>query len=256
MKDLLATEADALAQTKRAEVKTPVNPDVLSQAMQEALDRIADSRAAGTSRQPKSAMAIAAAGGAQEAQFALVKQTLMNVTAQTLDNEFSGKLTQFAADLDVVERINAARPQAIVIPSVNALNVRIVNGFDQEMIEEYVKTAGAVKTGLVITEVGASDIETVKASLAKQGIEATVTSETAEEYLRAQNLLEANVVTQIRGAETLDAKRYAQVLAGAAQLGVVVIGVEKKIAGVTQTLFVSEILSAAYGAARSIATAA
>jgi len=45
-------------------------------------------------------------------------------------------------------------------------------------------------------------------------------------------------------------------LAGAAQLGVVVIGEEKKIAGVTQTLFVSEILSAAYGAARSIATAA
>ena len=53
-----------------------------------------------------------------------------------------------------------------------------------------------------------------------------------------------------------DKKTYAQLLAGAAELGVVVAGEEKPLAGITQFLNVAEIISASFEAAQAIAKSA
>ena len=203
----------------------------------------------------------AAARSLEEAQFPIVKRTLRNKNADRFELALEAKLSHFAADPEVLSLINSARTEPLIIPTINGLNQRIVKYSDlakiSEMIVKFAKYASTVSddAGLVFVGVRASDIGTVRALLRKYGVKAEAFEKPAEMYLRDKKLLKEHVVTQIHGAETLDALRYAQILAGAAQLGVVVLGVEQPITG-TQSLYVTEIFSATYEAAKAVGRSA
>ncbi|MDD5225913.1 MAG: ElyC/SanA/YdcF family protein [Candidatus Omnitrophica bacterium] len=213
---------------------------------------------AGEARRMKSALT-----GVQEARLSMtLNEIFRNVKAQGVEDQLVAKILNFATDSQVMGVMNHVRADQGIAPVVTANVVgpklQIVKGFDSEMLTEL---ASRSREGVEIVVVVASgaDVRVAEAFLKILNLKIEVTAKSVSEILDLKlksRRLSRQSVTQILGHQTIDKKTYAQLLAGSAELGVVVAGEENPLAGVTQFLNVSEVVSAAFEVVQALAKSA
>ena len=191
---------------------------------------------------------------------------LKKVEALGIETEFTNAILNFSSDPEVMRLINEARAAqglaSVIVSAVKVPEVRIIKGFDKNVIDPYVEKMPA-GTVLVLAALATdAQAQAAKDYLASKKIDPKnfevsrlSVAETLTQLV-AKRDLQGTVITQIMGAELLEAKLYAQLLAGTAGLGIVVVGEKDRLSVATQVLNVAEIVSAAFEAAQAVAHSA